>query len=541
MNKDVIYIDTEDDITEIIGKIKASKEKIVALVPPKRIGVLQSAVNLRLLSRAATNAGKNLVLVTNNKALMALTSASMIPVAKNLQSKPEIIQAEELEIDENEDIIDGSQLEVGDMIKISDSTKDDDITDVIKEVNIDGENEKPSIKKSKNEVKIPNFSSFRKKLAIGIVLVLGLAGFLVWAIIYAPSAKIIVTTSTSPAPVSATLKLGTIEETDVAKGIIRTISKQIKKDVSVSFDATGTKDLGNKATGTVSVTNCDSSSPITLAAGTIFVANSGERFINNNQAIIPGFSGSAKACQDTGVGAGTVDIGVTASSAGTSYNIPAKSFSIVGIKGYVYSSGSAMTGGTSKPSTVVTASDIQKANQLLIDLSSEDVKQQLIKQFTTDEIVIADSFTVTRAEAVSVPALDAEATTKAKLTSATTFTMLAIAKSEMQLYLKGVYAKQITDKQKVYDDGANDVKLSGLLKTDTSSTVNISTIGKIGPNISEEFIINLVKGKRYGDVQSTVGAVSGVSDVDVKFPYFWVTNVPSDSKKIEVQFILKNA
>ena len=51
MNKDVIYIDVEDDITAIISKVKASKEKIVALVPPKRVGVLQSAVNLHLLSR----------------------------------------------------------------------------------------------------------------------------------------------------------------------------------------------------------------------------------------------------------------------------------------------------------------------------------------------------------------------------------------------------------------------------------------------------------------------------------------------------------
>ena len=49
--KDIIYIDVEDDITAIIGKIKESKEKIIALVPPKRIGVLQSAVNLRLLAR----------------------------------------------------------------------------------------------------------------------------------------------------------------------------------------------------------------------------------------------------------------------------------------------------------------------------------------------------------------------------------------------------------------------------------------------------------------------------------------------------------
>ena len=49
MNKDVIYIDVEDDITAIVGKVKASKERIIALVPPKRVGVLRSAVNMRLI------------------------------------------------------------------------------------------------------------------------------------------------------------------------------------------------------------------------------------------------------------------------------------------------------------------------------------------------------------------------------------------------------------------------------------------------------------------------------------------------------------
>ena len=36
MNKDVIYIEPEDDITDVILKIENSKEKIVALVPPKK-------------------------------------------------------------------------------------------------------------------------------------------------------------------------------------------------------------------------------------------------------------------------------------------------------------------------------------------------------------------------------------------------------------------------------------------------------------------------------------------------------------------------
>ena len=42
MNKDTIYIEPEDDITDIITKIENSKEKIVALVPPKKAGVFST-------------------------------------------------------------------------------------------------------------------------------------------------------------------------------------------------------------------------------------------------------------------------------------------------------------------------------------------------------------------------------------------------------------------------------------------------------------------------------------------------------------------
>lgn len=547
MNKDVIYIDVEDDITAIIGKIKSSHEKIVALVPPKRVGVLQSAVNLRLLSRAATNANKHLVLVTNNKALMALSAASMIPVAKNLQSKPEIIEPEELEIDEKEDIIEGAEMPVGELAKTTSPTEPvEDVAAVITGLSIDGEKpiqtkEEKKMANTSSKIKVPDFSRFRKKIFIGAAAAVLLVAFFVWAIVFAPSAKIIVTTNTIPAPISATLKLGTVEATDVAKGIIQTVSKQIKKDVSVQFDATGQKDLGAKALGTVTVANCDSSSPITLAAGTTFVASSGQRFVNTKQEIIPGFSGSASACRDNGTGAGTVVIPVVASQPGESYNIPAENFSIVGVSGDVYSSGSLMTGGTTKIAAVVTAADIQKASQALVDLPTDDVKQQLIKQFTNGEIVIPDSFNIDRAAAVSTVAVDAEATGKAKLTSASTFTMLAISKSEMQLYLKGVLAKQVSANQRVYDDGSGNVKISGYIKTDQTSTINISTIGKIGPNIDSESIKNLAKGKRFGDVQSVVGNIQGVSNVDIKFPYFWINTVPSDVTKIDVEFILKNA
>ena len=55
MNKDVIYIEPEDDITDIISKIENSKEKIVALVPPKKTGILRSIVNIKLITKSGNN------------------------------------------------------------------------------------------------------------------------------------------------------------------------------------------------------------------------------------------------------------------------------------------------------------------------------------------------------------------------------------------------------------------------------------------------------------------------------------------------------
>ncbi|MEI6054334.1 MAG: hypothetical protein WCQ49_03130 [Candidatus Saccharibacteria bacterium] len=535
MNKDVIYIDTEDDITSIIGKIKDSHEKIIALVPPKRIGVLQSAVNLRLLARTATNSNKHLVLITSNKALIALSAASMIPIAKNLQSKPEIAQMDEQEVDENEDIIEGSEMPVGDLVKISDQSQSDEISSDIESINIDGlPEQKDQNNHSKNGVKVPDFQNFRKKFFIIGLAALALAGFLVWAIVFAPFAKIIITAKTSPAPVSATLKIGSVEATDFAKGIIQTVSKQIKKDVSVEFEATGKKDLGVKSSGTMEITRTSISiNPLVVPIGTSFT--SGDFVFYSTEA-------TTLAATQVGIDGNIQDtktINVSAAKPGPEYDLSSRTYKsgVVGISAV----GSAMNGGTTKPSTVVTAEDIQKASLILANLSSDDVKAQLTKQFTNSEIVIPDSFSVVKAEAVSLPAADTEATGKAKLTSATTFTLLAIAKSEMKTYLDASLAKQVTSSQRVYDNGVDSVKLSGYFTNEQGSTINFSTVGKIGPNIDQDSVKNQAKGKRYGEVQSIISAIKGVNKVDIQFPYFWVRTVPNDNAKIEVEFILENA
>jgi len=542
MNKDVIYIDIEDDITAIIGKIKNSREKIVALVPPKRIGALQSAVNLRLLARMADDNQKRLVIITNNQALIALSAAAKIPIAKNLQSKPEMAEISALDIDDGEDVIDGSSLPIGEHaetvdIKINDSQAQ--VEDAIEDIDIEADkplNQKDSKSEKSSLVKVPNFSNFRKLFFIGLTFGVLIISFLVWAIWYAPAAKVIITAKTSPAPVSVALTLGGTSPTDLSKNTIQTITKQIKRDASVDFDATGTATLGDKASGVMTLSNADSSDPISVPVASVF-SNGVYNFVTKTAVMVPG-----AAVVDGEIVAGGIDVEVEAGQVGSEYNLSPRAYvsSVAGLTAY----GGQMNGGSSHEAKVVTAKDIQKANQALADLPTDDIKQELLDQFTNGEVAIDDSFIVVRAAAVSSPLVDAEAKTgKAKLTASTTYSITAIAKSELEVYLNNSINKQISNvtTQKIYNNGIDTVILSGYLKTDKTTTINMASVGQIGPNIDQATLKDQVKGKRYGDIQSMIGNINGVSNVDIKFSYFWVTTVPDDNNKIEIEFKLENA
>jgi hypothetical protein len=553
MQKDVIYIDVDDDVTAIIGKIKKSKEKIVAIVPPKRAGALQSAINLRLLDRMAKTSKKKLVLVTNNQALVALAANASIPVAKNLQSKPEIAEIPAVIVDEGDDIIDGSELPVGDhakSLKVSDNTKVDRTegrSDAIESLDIDGEETAVSaagigvagavskkVASARNKAKIPNFDKFRKRLFLGIGGGVLLVALLIWMFAFAPAATVIITAKTSPAPVSSTVKLGGTAATDFKMGVIKSVSQQEKKDVSIEFDATGQKDIGDKAVGTVRFSTSDASTAIngaTIPAGTRLTTNTGLTFTTDNAVAI-------NSSNYTGT-----NVGVTAVESGTKYN--GASGALSGAPSTIAANfvGSA-TGGTSKVAKVVSADDIERAKGTLIGQSTEAEKNALIKKFTNGEKVIDSSFTVDRAESVSVPAGDQEAPAsgKAKLTIATTFTIHAVPKADLETYLNASIKAQLDDAnaQKVYNSGIDKATLSNFRKEGETLTASITASGQIGPQIDEAVIKDKVKGKIYGEAQSILEAINGIQEVDVHFSFFWVRSIPSDTNKIDIEFKLKD-
>lgn len=546
MNKDVIYIDVDDDVTAIIGKIKSAKEKIVAIVPPKRAGSLQSAVNLRLLDRMAKADKKKLVLITNNQALMALAANASIPVAKNLQSKPELASIPALAVDDGDDIIDGADIPVGEhaaTVPVRDGNRDEMRSDAIDSIDIDGEKTSTALgaaalgaKKTagKSKIKVPNFDSFRKKLFLVIAGAVGLVALLVWMFVFAPAATVIVTARTSPAPVSAAVTLSTDQETNVEEGIIRAVREEQQVEETIEFTATGQRDVGEKATGTLSVSKLTQTAEI-VPAGSRFVTAAGLAFITQSAVTIP----ASQPCFPSFC-AQSADVSVVAEESGTAYNNVTGT--TTGPDSTTGTFDNPTSGGTSRIAKVVSAEDIERAQGDLIGRSTEDRKAELLAAFSDGAKPIDSSFLIDREAAVSSPARNAEAPDgKATLTIPTTYSMYAVPADDLSMFLEQSIEDQLVgDTQRVYSNGIEEAGVSNFQRDDDTLTASITTTGQIGPKVDEAALKEQVKGQIFGEVQASLESIEGIQEVDVRFSYFWVRTVPNDPNKIDIEFKLEN-
>ena len=550
MNKDVIYIDVEDDITAIIGKVKDAKEKIVALVPPKRVGVLQSAVNLRLLQRAATQSDKRLVLISNNSALAALAAAAKVPVAKNLQSKPELAEVSALSMDNGDDIIDGAQLPVGELARTADksalgaaalsSPLDEAIGDDAAET---GSRATPPmagqpLKKPKSKSgKVPNFNKFRKKLVIGIAGGVLLLVFLVWAIFFAPTATVIITARTTDSSANSKVTLGDAVSTSMSEGTVKTVTQTLKKDASVDITPTGSKEVGEKAKGTMEITRTSvSNQTMTVPAGTSFTS-SGRSFVSTESATLSGTTvGPSGIVQDSAT------VNVQATEIGDEYNLSSRSYNsnVSGID----AEGSDMSGGTSKTVKVVSDEDAQKAMDQLEQQSSDDMKSDLKSKFNDSFVVLDTSFKVDKGNPEVKPGVGQEVSSGTATLSATvTYSLSGVAKADISKFLDDYFKDQIKglSDRRIYDSGADKASFTDITATDKGFSANLVATAKIGPKIEDQNVKDQAKGKRYGEIQSSIESIQGVDNVDVKFWPFWVSTAPSDTKKIKVEFNLNES
>lgn len=531
--KDVIYVDIEDDITSVIDKVKNAKTTIVALVPPKRIGVLQSVVNLKLLKRAAASAKKRVVLITNDTALVGLAAGIAIPVAKNLQSRPEIPVAAAT-MAPSEDVINGEELPVGELEKTADKPLELTGFPALDEKPGAAAASAPFAAKAASRAPrkgsaVPDFDKFRKKLFIFGGLGALLIVFLVWAIFFAAKATVAITANTNIVNISKDLMLRPNAKLDAAQGVAPVIVKEVKKTSTTNFSPTGKKDVGEKATGTVEFST-DSIGRLgtTIPAGTTLTSSSGLTFTTDSSVTIT---------IENYQGAPT---GITATASGSRFNDA--SGAVTGApSGIDARITEATAGGTDKTITVVSQADVDAAYEKLEAQDSNKVKAELKKQFEGSVVSIDESFTIEPADPTSAPAIGQEATS-AKLSAETTYRIIGIARSDLRAIFDAYTKNEIAgDKnQKIYESGDESATFTEFSKNDTGYKVKARATAQVGPNIDEKALATQITGKRAGEVQQLVEEIQGVEDVNVSLSPFWVTKTPNKADKITIKFVIEH-
>jgi len=555
MNKDVIYIDIEDDITGIIGRVKAAGSKIVALVPPKRAGVLQSAVNLKLLQKAAGASDKRVVLITNDHSLTTLAAGVRMPVAKNLQSRPEVPEMEAPTSDE-EEIINGADLPIGEMAAAMGSgavaakpnaTLADTVSDTVdlrdapkaKDIAVGGP-KKPAAagfgKKMGSKLKIPDFTTFRNKFFLIGGIGVFLAVFLAWALVFAPRATVKISAQTIAVNIDRTLVLDPkLQTSDPSKLTLKPNVQTLKKSVATTFEATGKKDIGNKASGTVALSNGYDSSGFQIPQGTVLVASDGKKFTTNNAVTVPGATVSGG-----GIKSGTVKVGITAAESGEAYNMAAQGYTVQGYPNLGATS-EETSGGTTQLATVVTQEDADKAKGQLAQPDVSGAKNELKKQFVGDYIVIEESFTNDSGQPTVEPAVGQPAQ-QAKLTVETTYTYVAIARDDIKKVAGTVVNEALQGKadQQLYSLGDNSVSFQVFNELDGGNfNARLIATGFIGPKIDTAALAKQITGKRFGEIQTLVNQIPGVQKVDIQLSPFWVNTAPAPDK-IDISFSVAN-
>lgn len=541
MNKDVIYIEPEDDITDILTKLQKASQKVVALVPPQKNSVLRSAVNVKLINRAARDSSKAAVFVTTDPAIIKLAAASQIPVAKDLRSRPEVPTADDVEgAQKKEEVI--QEEPVDDSAKSEDDKdkKDDKNKSDAKK---DGKNGKG--KKGKKGKKVPSINKTRRIIIISVIAGVLLLGFVIWAIFIAPAVKIVLTVRTTSGNFSESASFVTTESSaDIDKGRFYLDQKKFEQPTSVKFQASGQQDKGNKASGSLTIySTFHNAGSITVPTGGTFVYN-GMSYAANSSATLSWNGDDSQCDAGSSIISGCrkhTSVNVTATEPGTKYNLDAKDGGWVANIGDIsVANSSAMSGGTSNVVTVVEQSDVDKARSSLESANNEEAKATLSKQFSDKDQIINESFSADTPNPISKPGVGEEVPggTQPTLSSTATFMLSGIKKDDLAKFIKK--KGNLGEDQKVYDLG-NPIFDRFAESSAGMYSARIKTNYHYGPEVSEDSIRDKARGKKFGDIKSALNSVNGVKDVEFQPSVFWVFSVPDDDNKIQIEIKIEDA
>ncbi len=471
-----IYLEVDEEITSVIEKIRKTEYSNIVLVVPKGASISQSVVNLKLIKRKADELSKTISIVTGDKVARTLAEKIGIAAASNihgLSAVPEVPAVKEASVREADPLLATSEVigekppvapvvtEEPEEITITEGSEDEqdaEFESVSLEEGADGEYDLAAPKKKSDNL-MPKFP-WKKVLLFGGIPVVFL---LILAYIYLPRAKATIYMKAESKMVNINIAGDKDANLDTEKAVVPTQIVEATKESSKKFEATGTKDAGTKATGTIEIYLSSANAARTWISGTRISLGSDSSLIYTTDTAVTLAPGSVQS------------VSVTAVNPGEKYNVGVgKTFSALNDPVPDVSSKTAISGGTTKQVKVVSQSDFDNAKESL----SKEATNEATAEFATKSSelkVIEDSKKTEVTSATAIPKVGDEGD-NFEITVKLSVKAVAVSLKDLSELVKAEVNRQLGSTLTIVDDGSSTLEL----KVDSS---NLET-GKISGAVS---------------------------------------------------------
>ena len=367
--------------------------------------------------------------------------------------------------------------------------------------------------------------------AIVIVLLILLSGYY----LLFRSAVVTVDVQAKEASKKEEIVFSTSEPTDVSSSTIRGEFVSVSEDGKLSAPASGKKQTGDKAKGTVTVFNLSSTSR-SFSAGTIIKSSNDLEFALDKSITVASQSGDAA---DSNNPAGKTDVAVTASSFGTEYNLPSgtkfsvgdNSTSVVAAK-----NDNAFSGGTKKDITVVSKEDQDKLATKIVSELSDKAREDIQKKASGNLILIPD-FVNTAFDLKSFSKDVGDEAKDVSITATITYQSIAYSKDDLTSFSKELFASDLEDDLTISIDDT-EVEVNDLEKKDSKNvSAEITIRTKIVPKLDNLSLAKKVQGKSFDSARSELSDIPQKQNISFKLipsVFFLPKILPDSSDKIKV-------
>jgi hypothetical protein len=309
---------------------------------------------------------------------------------------------------------------------------------------------------------------------------------------------------------------------------------QEQKTYTAQATATGQKNTGNKASGSVKMTACskDASLPSALAAGS-GVSSSGQTYITQQTTKFSdtGKSDGSRICYEA-----LSNTAIVAQSGGTAFN-GASTFSVPGRSDITASLASAVSGGTDNIVTVVNQTDINTAKSK-ISPSDSDMRKKLQSKIKSDNYYPINSTYSAGTPNITTSVEAGQPANTVTVTETITYTMFGVRENDINSILEADINKQLDNKsQGILDNGLSTANFTVNNQNNTSAQLSISATASVGPQVNVDDIKQQSLGKKPGEVRAILETNQDITKVDIKLSPFFVSSIPNSDKKVNVVIV----